>query len=537
MKTFLDVLNEAKIDAEYSRNWSMIDRQIFDTIALADPKVLVDADGIRSLGFGSKQLLLPKYKDGETSFIDNLDEVTKALQKFYADIKKYPPFTSFKSVAEFISFMENPDSVNIAEPEKELDPITKIYNQYYSDIKRDDFDKIIAMDSKTTQEGIGEIAKNLLLVNYRKKEDILNKAKNITDVCKQYYEIKDKIPTEKQQLTSFHSVQDFIDYIQNGPESTLVSGLKKNITIDPSTRTPVKDSFKLIASTFDYDILEPLSHRAAFAISGGYRTNDGMHWCTGWEPEESKENDSYWKSYTNNGGRIFCFMHKTRYRGTDNRSINWQVQIRDDEVLEFLNGHNEVAYPGDDKTEQFKNFLIAHVDIFNAIQTKEPFNNIQIIKKLEFVLKYSNEPFIVDSVKQLATLEANDNLPNICQEIVFNIPKIPAGICASFLRLKSITFKEGVKEIGAQAFMGCPSIGTLIFPESLEIIGKEAFQNCEELKGSIRIPDNVKEIRTRAFAEDKCRLKINKGRTSKIKFDIADKDWVVRHVQSITVNQ
>ena len=228
-------------------------------------------------------------------------------------------------------------------------------------------------------------------------------------------------------------------------------------------------------------------------------------------------------------------MHKARYRGSANRIVNWQIQIRDNQIGEFLNGDDRADYPGATKAERFKNFLRAHTDIFNAIKNKEPFNSLIVITELEAEIKYVTEPFIVDSVKAVAELEAS-NLANICREVIFDIPKIPVGICASFISLNKITFKEGVKEIGDQAFMNCATLKTLVFPESLEIIGKEAFQNCLELKGSIRIPDNVKEIRTRAFSQDKCKLKVNKDRKIKIKFDELDREWVSTHVQTITIN-
>lgn len=537
MKTLLDVLNEAKIDDEYNKNWSMIDREIFDKIALIDPKTTTENNELKSIGFVAKQFLLPKYRDGDVEFINNVDAVNKAVIKYQLNPGQYAKLTAFKTVDEFVAYIDNPDAVIIDNQiVQEVDPITTIYNKYYSDIDRKDFDIIIALDPKTDEKSIGEIAKNLLLINYRKKENILEKTAQIKEACKNYYAYKNKLPIEKQQLTSYESVQEFVDYIQNGPESTLVAELKKDETIDPKTNQPVKQDFKIIASTFDYDILEPLSHKAAIVISGGYNLNTRMQWCTGWAPDRDGENDTYWNRYTNNGGRVICFMHKKNYRGSNNRTINWQIHVRDNQILEFLNGGDSQAFPGSTKPEQFKNFLIAQPEIFIAIKTKDPFNKIEIVKDLELETKYSREPFIVDNVKKIAILETSD-LSKICQEIIFDISKIPVGICASFLSLKSVIFKEGVKEIGDQAFMSCPSIKTIVFPESLEIIGREAFLNCLELKGAVKIPDNVKEIRTRAFAQTSCKLKINRARKTKLKFDKTDRNWVTTHVQAITVKQ
>ena len=281
MKTIFDVLNEAKIDDEYTKNWSMIDRDIFDDIAKVDPKTSVDEEGIKMIGFVAKQLLLPKYKDGDTEFVKDLDRVQKAIEKYQLNPGNYLKLPSFKTVDEFVKYMENPDAVAIEAPVKEIDALTKIYNEYYSDIAREDFDKIIAMDPKTTDKSIGEIAKNMLLISFRKKEDILNKTKEISAACKSYYEMKDKLPTDKQQLSAYKTTKEFVDYITEGPESSLVAELKRNETIDPTTKRKVKDDFKVIASTFDYDIIETKSHRASIAVGGGYRSPNGMQWCTG----------------------------------------------------------------------------------------------------------------------------------------------------------------------------------------------------------------------------------------------------------------
>ncbi|MCK9470186.1 MAG: leucine-rich repeat protein [Bacilli bacterium] len=531
MITLLDILNEAKIDDEYNRNWSMIDRETFDAIVKTDPKTTYSGDEVRSMGFVTKQLILPKYRDGEKDFMSDLNRLEKALEKFYSNIAKYPKVTSYRSVADFITYVENPDTAQVDLDDKEVDPITQIYDKYYTDISREDFDAIISLDEKTTKTSIGEIAKNLLLGAYRKKENILNNKQEVAKACKNYYEIKNTLPKEKQQLTSYKSVAEFVDYMSSGPESNLVTELKENEEIDEETGFAVKDSFKLIGSTLEYDIIEPLSHAASVAISGGRSTSNNMKWCTG-----DPDSDMYWRRYTNGRGRLFCFMHKTKNRGSQNRTFNWQVQIRNNSVLEFLDGNDDRTFPGDSAEESFKNFLTAHLDIFNAIKNKDPFDKLAVIKEVELASKYAKEPFVVDSIEK-ASLLIVSNLENVCNEVIFKINKIPSSICANFIALEKVTFEEGVVEIGAQAFINCVKLKDLKLPESLEIIGKQAFMNCLQLTGSIRIPDNVKEIRTRAFARNKCKLKINRARASKIKFDIIDKDWISSHVQLITVNQ
>ena len=140
--------------------------------------------------------------------------------------------------------------------------------------------------------------------------------------------------------------------MSSGPESNLVTELKENEEIDISTGLAIKDSFKLIGSTLEYDIIEPLSHAASVAISGGRSKSNNMKWCTG-----DPYSDTYWRRYTGAGGRLFCFMHKTKNRGTQNRTFNWQVQIRGDSVPEFLDGDDNRAFPGETVVESFKKFF------------------------------------------------------------------------------------------------------------------------------------------------------------------------------------
>ena len=58
--------------------------------------------------------------------------------------------------------------------------------------------------------------KNLLLINFRKKEETLSKDKIIASACEEYYKIKDKLPLNKQQLGLYSSTAEFVDYILKG---------------------------------------------------------------------------------------------------------------------------------------------------------------------------------------------------------------------------------------------------------------------------------------------------------------------------------
>lgn len=64
--------------------------------------------------------------------------------------------------------------------------------------------------------------------------------------------------------------------------------------------------------------------------------------------------------------------------------------------------------------------------------------------------------------------------------------------------LKEVVIKEGVTEIGVDAFSVCTSLETVTLPESLQKIGEGAFEYCSSLS-EIRIPESVTVIGQRAF--------------------------------------
>ena len=261
-------ISEAKIDTEYERNFSQIPRDIFDAIVLMDPKTQVAGDEIKNMGFGSKQLLLPKYLSGETDFVDNAETVTAALTNYYPNIANYPKFNEFRSVADFLTFMANPEGAEIEKAEQ-LSPLDKLYNKYYSDIDREIFNKIIAMDSKTGETNIGELAKNLLLPAYRKGEhDFVENEEAVKAAIEKFYKKGHNYPDGKDNIQNYDSVADFISYEPTSPTVADVA----NRDVHPGR------DFEIVASSSNYDLFKILTWEGSKAIAharGGTNT-----WCT-----------------------------------------------------------------------------------------------------------------------------------------------------------------------------------------------------------------------------------------------------------------
>ena len=528
-------ISEAKIDTEYEKNFSSIPRDIFDKIVLMDPKTQVSGEEIKNIGFGSKQLLLPKYMAGETDFIDNADTVKAALTNYYPNIANYPKFNEFRSVADFLAFMADPENAEIdkAEQESHLD---KLYKKYYASIEREIFDKIIAMDPKTDTDKIGEIAKNLLLVAYlRGEHDFIDQADAVKSAIETFYKKGHNYPDGKDNIQNFESVAEFIVY---KPTSPTVAALNSSGIIEGR-------DYEIIASSPHYDVFKILTWEGSREIAharGGTNV-----WCTaggdsGTRYLDSDGISSYYKSYSPNGSRATQLYEIISRENPTSRIDNYNLalSVNNSSVYEFRDGKNDCRTG--DHHGFFKSVILTDPDLVAELKnTSDPLmRRCPAVDSAFDLLRYANEPLEINSRDDFSKLVRDKEnviaLRSCAKEIhITNVSEIPFGFFANFVVLENLTLGEGLKQISGQAFKNCSNLKTIVFPESLEHIGAEAFAGCSKLKGSIRVPDAVKEIGERAFAETHCRLKINKARTTKLKMSKKDMDWIKTHVQSITV--
>lgn len=545
MKTIFEYLmnrfqiNEARADDEYQKNYSDIDRDVFDKICRMDPKTQTLGDSIVNIGFGAKQLLLPKYQSGEVDFIDKGEQVTASLESYYPNIKNYPKFPQFRSVSDFLTFMDNPEAgaSNLADTANES-KITKIYNQYYSDIPRDLFDSIIKLDPETSDNKIGSIAKNLLLNCYKRGDtgwvDDLESVKTAID---RFIDNKDSYPAEKQDIMSYKSVAEFINYI---PESPTIASLKG------TDHEPVEGTdFIHICTSKNYDVFRPLTYRGSERIAHARGAQNV--WCTAGGADgqhyggtlDHSSSTSYWRNYSGDGP-IFMFIHKSQ--PTD-RTLNFNMSYKNGSVYECRDGNNggpssDGWAKKDNQNVNFKALLLNNPDLAIALSnTNCELANDPAVISVKTQAIYMDKPYVIDSKRALYTfMQTRDDLKSFLKQLIIkNIGDIPAELASGFISLQSVTIGEGISAIGMQSFKGCTSLKSLNhnLPEGLIVIEEEAFRSCTSLKGSIHLPNTLKEVRTYAFDGTHCQLKIDISRTSPIKFASADKIWVNAHVSAI----
>lgn len=109
--------------------------------------------------------------------------------------------------------------------------------------------------------------------------------------------------------------------------------------------------------------------------------------------------------------------------------------------------------------------------------------------------------------KLYSFMEEEMNVPGIVnvyksalQEITFNDThgKLPNEICYNLAFLKKVVIKDGITEIGDNAFKSCGMLNAVQLPSTLTKIGYNAFWGCNELTELI-IPEGTSDIGYSAF--------------------------------------
>lgn len=553
-------LLEAKtIEDEYNKDWNDIPRDIFDKIIALDPQTDLEKN---KLGNATKQLLLPRYVEGETDFIDNKD-VTSALTTFYANRGKgvYPKalnaFNNYPSVKDFVDYIINGENSEFAksydfsdeeQSKKQESKLDSIYKQFYEkDIDRETFNKIIELDPETTEDSIGYVAKQFLLPKFIKGENFLANSTDVLKAVAEFEKEKDTYPEDKREIQNYPSVEEFVNYVLVGPDSDLITKLKA---------LRYADEFEFYTGTKKYDIIRPLSHRANVAIDnlGEDRTRSTQYhtWCTGW-PDSDGTNQ--WREHTSRE-YIFCFINK---QNPKDRKTCYQLSIVFKEdvwsykdgtgilpkyaVYQFLDGSDNAFgdfNAGSKKcAEFFEQFLRQNPDVVVALTKIEYVKENPTVKEVYGTLKYLNQPFTYDGTKE-SLKEFNDlELSKLVGEIIVKegVEVIPPAAFANSGALTSVKLPSTLKQIGYEAFLACTGLSKLELNPGLKEIQSEAFANCISLRGSLRVPDSLEKIGREAFRGAKCTLSINKARTTKLKVDPADKTWYASHTKAITVQE
>ncbi|SDB48342.1 Cohesin domain-containing protein [Ruminococcaceae bacterium FB2012] len=94
--------------------------------------------------------------------------------------------------------------------------------------------------------------------------------------------------------------------------------------------------------------------------------------------------------------------------------------------------------------------------------------------------------------------QSNETLRSV--SIPSSVEKIAPNAFGWCTKLQTVTFSEGLKEIGRSAFSMCP-LRTLALPDSLEVIGERPFDIAGERVTTLKLPKNLKTVGEEAFVD------------------------------------
>ncbi len=562
-------INEARltIDDEYNKNWSDIPREDFDTIIAMDPKTDI-ATGF--LGPNAKQLLLPKYRAGEKDFLENGDEVKKALDKFITNRNNYEikNIALYPSVDIFVKHINDPENNPVEAdqtPEKKESKLDSIYNKYYNDIPREIFDQIISLDPNTKTEAgsIGEVAKNLLLNSAKKGEQFILNKNNFDKVKKAintFYSERTSLDQELQQLTAYENTETFVQSMAKPKESSLVNFVSSYVG---------SANARHVGSTFKYDVFVVNNPKGASAVAGAYIEQGGPgvyisgtlegtsrdwlankygHWCT--------TSPTHWGRYNREGQRYYNFMARGKNLTADDRAHNYQFAIKADGTLtSAANGVEVYDQPEKMRLDLFKHELDTPQALDDMIEllSKETTSDgrpgyaalLREVVQARVSKKFS-VPFVYTGAEDLINLESEirtydpKNSQDTIKEVYSRIPElriaegvteIPFGAFTDWTSIKEIIFPSTLRSIGAQAFKGCRNLKKVKFNDGLQSIGAQAFAGCINLENKrIYLPDSVNRLGQKAFLNTNATLIISSDRQEQsLSVHKSDMQWLADH--------
>lgn len=529
------ILNEAqKVDSYYTNYFSDIDKNIYNKLVKTDPK-----SNDTYLGLFAEKYILPAYKENTLTDLtdDNLNAITELINQYWANQKsyegKYRNPNSFESLDNFINFMNGNLENDSTEEKIEEDPITKIYNKYYNKLNREDFNTIITLDEDTTEDKLGEVAKNLLLrLSLKDKNDldyILKNSEIVLDAINIFKENRNNYKEEEKNLNNYVSIKDFIDKVTKIPDSNYVQSLKN---------CPESNNIHIIASTKNWDVVSYDNPRAGSYVGlGGWDRTDGMKWCT-----TSILHPSYFDNYNDYGrAKYYAFINKAHNTpGTENRRYNFQISLNPSgKIFGFLDGWDERgSLVGENLDKQLTNFLLQNIELYNALKDLPGIrNNLEVQKTINAtnIKHLRNYTLNYKTLKDFIIL--SKEMKNLIEELsIEKLIEIDPLLFEGMLSLKKVTFKDNnLTTIGRGAFKNCNNLIKIQFPANLKIIEDFAFINSG-ITGNTFLPDSLNSIGKGVFLNTHgLALGVNINRKNKLNISTLNDqevDWYKKHLKS-----
>lgn len=344
-----------------------------------------------------------------------------------------------------------------------------IYNQYYSNMERADFDAIWEADPTSTPDVRGKFVQ-WLLNRHRKGDNVLGQLPRIKKALTAYIADKNKFNTALGTADiNGLELEKFLSTVEGTDKTAFRQALEQTGNV------------VTVASSKEYDVFHPLNWEGNSAIVGKPTPTSAEHdlnWCTGYASD-----NRYFRNY---GGDYYCFIWKADRK---NKDKCFQINIRPNhsdpghsDIEYFLDGHD--ATPpngGDNAQEQFLIFLLSQPDL---------------VEELKGTVLEQKSKTVRDALEIQAAWKSDDAIVEYGGEYLFPLKhKYLRGV------IKTVNVKDGVRDIRPKVFASCSQLKTVNLPSSVETIGVQAFSQCTSLD-KINFSEGLKEIRALAFFGD-----------------------------------
>lgn len=402
-----------------------------------------------------------------------------------------------------------------------------IYNQYYSNMERADFDAIWNADPTGNAEVKGKFVQ-WLLNKHKKGDNVLGQLSRIKKAINTY-------TTDKNKFNKALGTNDI-----NGLDLNTFLTIVEN-TDKTAFRQFLEETGEVVttASSKNYDVFHPLSREGNSYIIGEKDVKSSsnqphdLNWCTGYDHSGYR-----WRSY---GEDYYCFIWK---KDRTDKPNNYQINVKESNGIKdieyFLDGSdNRPANGGENYKECFIIFLVGQPDLLEELMNTH-LKEVKSIRDASEILKAQKENKPLKYSGEFLLPLAQNYLRSIIEkiEIEDGVKQVKPNIFANFVNLKEVDFPSSVEVICARAFCGCTSLGKIDFKEGLKDIRALAFLGDNSLK-RVDLPDSLQRMDVSAFKDcPDVVLRINNkdgNRYLEVGGNLTEDDyrWLRKHVKQI----
>lgn len=176
--------------------------------------------------------------------------------------------------------------------------------------------------------------------------------------------------------------------------------------------------------------------------------------------------------------------------------LNCIEELRDTSLLSWCDVNNLIITSGEATT--FKGYWVSNCKELKSISLAKGIDNIERfdLYKLDKVTSLSCS---IDFYDTITKDDEAKNLSENIENLTIISGNIPEEAFYQNTKLKTVTLKDEVEEIGNSAFSGCTNLVSVSMTDSVTSLGNSAFYNCTNLK-TVTLSKGLTEIKQNTFS-------------------------------------